>query len=259
MSPNRMPAALSVLTVFTLAWRVMGTGGVLWADPAGGVIANQLVDALVGVVFVAVALYVWRMTRSGLAATLWLMALCIMIFTGRSPDLPQGHLSTVDFMIRLAATLVGTSAFLDFVAACVRPADKSLGGRLRLAIYSPAIVGLATIVPVLFLSTEKHAWLAPIPDGIISLVYGQGFLFQILGLILVARGRRRFPDLDPLFWIMAITIAGYFGVTIATKVAASFEYPAGLGTHPYAWLQVALAVVMGWTVLQRRHARRLES
>ena len=110
MSSNRTPAALSVLTIFTFAWRVMGTGGALWPEPAGGVIANQLVDALVGVV-----------------------------------------------------------------------------------------------------------------------------------------------------WIMAITIAGYFGVTIATKVAASFEYPAGLGTHPYAWLQVALAVVMGWTVLQRRHARRLES
>ena len=256
MSTNQMPAAvLSVLTVFTLAWRVMGTGALLWGNHPGGEIANQLVDALVGVVFVAGAVYVWRVTRSGLASTLWLMALCIMFFTGRSPDLPQGHLRTVDYMIRIGATFVGTSAFLDFVWACIRPAEEPPSARLRLAIYSPAIVGFAAIVPVLFLSPKEHAWLVPIPQWVVLLVYAQGFVFQILALILVARGRRRFPDLNPLFWIMAITVAGYFGVTIATKAAASFEFPTGLGTHPYAWLQVALAVVMAWTVLQRPYTR----
>ncbi len=258
MSANRMPAAvLSVLTVFTVAWRMVGTGPLLWGDHTGRVIANQLVDALVGVVFVAGAVYAWRITRGGLAWSLWMMALCIMIFTGRSPDLPPGQLRTVDGMIRIAATFVGTSAFLDFVGACIRPTDRPLSRRLRLAIYSPAIVGLAAIVPVLFFSPTKYAWLAPIPQRVILLVYAQSLVFQILALILVARGRRRCPDLNPLFWTMAITVAGYFGITIAAKVAASFEFPAGLGTHPYAWLQVALAGVMTWTVL-RLHTRELE-
>ena len=128
---------------------------------------------------------------------------------------------------------------------------------MRLAIYSPAIVGLAAIVPLLFFSPKEHAWLAPIQQHVILLVYIQAFVFQILALVLVARGRRRCPDLNPLFWTMAITVAGYFGVTITTKIAASFEFPARLGTHPYAWLQVALAVVMTWTVL-RLHTRELE-
>ena len=213
-----------------------------------------MVDALVGFVFVAGAIYAWRVTRGGLAWSLWLMALCIMIFTGRSPDLAQGQLRTIDGMIRIAATFVATSAFLDFVWASIRPADEPPGRRLRLAIYSPAIVGIVAIVPALFVSPREHAWLATILQGAFLLVYAQGLVFQILGLILVARGRRRLPELGPLFWAMAVTVAGYFGVTIATKIAAGFEFPAGLGTHPYAWLQVGLAVVMTWTVL-RLHAR----
>ena len=75
MSPNRTPATvLIVLTLFALAWRVMDTGALLWGDHPGRVIANQLVDALVGVVFVAGAVYAWRVTRGGLAWSLWLMA-----------------------------------------------------------------------------------------------------------------------------------------------------------------------------------------
>ena len=101
MSTNRMPVAvLWVLTVLTVAWRVMGTGGLLWGEHSGRVIANQVVDALVGVVFVAGGVYAWRRTRSRPAWSLWLMALCIMFFTGRSPDLPHGQLRTVDGMIR---------------------------------------------------------------------------------------------------------------------------------------------------------------
>ena len=112
MSPNRMTAAvLSVLTLFTLAWRVMGTGGLLRGDHAGRVIANQLVDALVGVVFVLGAVYVWRITRSGLARTLWLMAVCIMIFTGRPPSrrLERAIARRPDSFVITAEDLVGAA------------------------------------------------------------------------------------------------------------------------------------------------------